>query len=105
MKSHFCMACLVLKLTGDDTNRIRGMLAPDRMQVFSVYDFMTKVCGYKDTGATARTEFKRVCSIRSESRDEILPLRYDIKFPGSRGPATPCMTTQGLLMLSKCLLG
>jgi hypothetical protein len=54
------MASLVLKLTGDDSNNIRGMLAPDGMQVFSVYDFMTIACTKNDNGGYARKSFKRL---------------------------------------------
>ena len=71
MKTSSSMANLVLKLTGDDSHRIRGMLSPDGMQVFSVYDFMTRVCGYKDSGATFRKELKMLTSDGSEYKDEI----------------------------------
>ena len=86
------MASLVLKLTGDNTNRIRGMLAPDGFQVFSVYDFTTKACGYKDTGATARKEFKRLTQEGSEYKDEIVASCHNLHFPGQRGASTPCTT-------------
>jgi hypothetical protein len=95
------MAGLVLKLTGDDTNGIRGMLAPDGMQVFSVYDFMTKACGYnsKDVGATARNEFERLISPTSDVKDEVVASCYYLKFSGSGQRETPC-TTGGRLSTS-----
>ncbi len=85
---------LVLRITGDDT--IRGMLTLDGIQVFSVYDFMTKACGYKDTGAIARKEFKRLTSDGSEHKEEIVASCHNLHFPGQRGPSTPCMTIRGL---------
>ena len=99
------MSSLVLKLTGDDTHGIRGMLAPDGMQVFSVYDYMTKACGYKDTGAAARNEFKRLTRDGSEFKDEIVASCYSLHFPGQRGPSTPCMTIRGLQRLTMILGG
>jgi hypothetical protein len=77
------MASYVLKLTGDDSQRIRGMLTPDGMQVWSVYDFMTKACGYKDQGATARKEFKRLTADESEFQNEVVALCRYLKFPGN----------------------
>lgn len=100
------MASLVLKLTGDGTNRVRGMIAPNNdMQVFSVYDFMTKACGYKDIGATARKEFKRLTMDGSEYKDEIVASCHNLHFPGQRGPSTPCMTIRGLQRLLMILGG
>jgi hypothetical protein len=101
------MASLVLKLTGDDANSIRGMPAPDGLQVFSVYDFMTKACGYnsKDVGATARNEFKRLISPPSEVKDEVVASCYYLKFSGSGQRETPCMTIRGLQRLLMILGG
>jgi hypothetical protein len=99
------MASLVLKLTGDDTNKIRGMLAPDGMQVFSVYDFMTIACGYTNSGATARNEFKRMVKDGSEYKTEIVASCYNLHFPGQRGAATPSMTVRGLQRLLMILGG
>lgn len=101
------MASLVLKLTGDDTHRLRGMLAPDGMEVWSVYDFMTKACGYnsKDVGATARNEFKRLIKDGSDVKDEVVASSYYLKFPGAGQRETPCMTIRGLQRLLMILGG
>jgi hypothetical protein len=90
---------LLLKFLADNAATIRRMIAPDGLQVFSAFDVMTEYCGYKDTGGTARTEFKRVVSEHGEFRDEVLTLCKYLRFPGQRGPSTPCMTIQGLQRL------
>ena len=97
------MASLVLKLTGDNANQIRGMVSPDGMQVFSVFDFMTKVCTYPDDGNTARKTFGRLTRNESENKNEISASCHYVKFPGPGQRDTPCMNVQGLLMLLKCL--
>jgi hypothetical protein len=101
------MASLVLKLTGDDTHKIRGMLAPDGMQVFSVYDFMTIACGYKskDTGASARKEFQRLTKDGSEYQGEVMASCHYLKFTGNGQRDTPCMTVRGLQRLLMILGG
>jgi hypothetical protein len=101
------MASLVLKLTGDDTYSLRGMPAADGMQVWSVYDFMTKACRYnsKETGACARNEFKRLIKDGSDVKDEIVSSCYYLKFPGSGQRETPCMTIRGLQRLLMILGG
>lgn len=97
------MAGFVLTFTADDSFKLRNMTASDGSQVFSVYDYMTQACGYKDTGATARAEFKRVIKDGSANKEEILSICYYVKFPGPGNRNTPCMTVQGLLVLTKCL--
>ena len=101
------MANLVLKLTGDDSNKIRGMLASDGMEVWSVYDFMTKACGYnsRDAGASARNEFKRLIKDGSDVKDEVVASCYYLKFPGTGQRETPCMTIRGLQRLLMILGG
>ena len=80
---------LMLKLVGDNSTKLRGMLAPDGMQVFSVYDFMTKACGYKDTGATARKEFIRLTKDGNEFQTEVVALCHYLKFPGTVSVTLP----------------
>lgn len=98
------MTELLLKITGYDD--IRGMHAPDGLQVFSVYDFMTKACAYKskDLNASARNEFKRLISDDSEFKHEIEALSYYLQFPGQKRE-TPCMTVRGLQRLLMILGG
>ena len=101
------MASLVLKLTDDGSHKIRGMLAPDGVQVFSVYDFMTKACAYnsKDSGASARNEFKRLIGPLSEVKTEVVEACYYLKFAGPGQRDTPCMTIRGLQRLLLILGG
>ncbi len=68
---------------------VRGMIGPNGMQVFSVYDFISIACGYKDTGATARKMFKRLTSDDSEYLEETVASCHSLRFPGQRGPGTP----------------
>ena len=98
------MSSLLLKLVDRaEGSSARGMVTPDGKQVFSVYDFMTSACGYGNSGGSARSEFKRLIGDGSEYKNEVLASCYSLHFPGQRGPATPCMTVEGLLILLKCL--
>lgn len=100
------MSALVLKLIDSDSGTsIRGMIGPNGVQYFSVYDFMTKACSYHDTGAIARKEFKRLTTDGSEHKQEIVALCHSLHFPGQRGPGTPCMTIRGLHRLLMILGG
>lgn len=99
------MANLVLKLTGDDTNKIRGTLASDGMEVWSVYDFISKACGYHDTGNAARRDFSRLIKDGSEHKTEVASLCRYLKFPGAGQRETPCMTVRGLQRLLMILGG
>jgi len=96
------MSSLLLKLADGEGQSIRGK-EHEGAQWFSVYDFMTKACAYKDTGAAARNEFKRLTSNGSEYKNELDTLYVHLKFPGAGQRDTPCMTMQGLLVLLKSL--
>ena len=92
------MTELSLKLFGNDSCKLRGILDSDE-EVFSTYDFITTMCEYKDDGGGARKEFKRLTRDGSEFKDEITSqLRY-VRFPNQRGPLTPAMTIGGLSSL------
>jgi hypothetical protein len=74
---------LMLKLVGDDSIKLRGMFAPDGMQVFSVYDFISYTCAKNDKGACARNWYKDNvkddnCTYHNEFNGHI----YSLKFPG-----------------------
>lgn len=100
------MSSLLLKLIdSDDGASVRGMIGPNGLQLFSVYDFMTKACSYRDSGATARKEFKRLTMDGSEHQAEIVASCHSLHFPGQRGPGTPCMTIRGLQRLMMILGG
>lgn len=100
------MSSLVLKLLDKaGGSSVRGMLGQDGIQAFSVYDFMTIACGYGNSGATARNEFKRLTSEGSEFKNEVVALCYYLKFPGSGQRETPCMTIRGLQRLLMILGG
>jgi hypothetical protein len=98
------MSSLLLKLADGEGQSIRGK-EHDGAQWFSVYDFMTKACAYKDSGATARKEFKRLTSEGGEYREEIVAACHSFTFLGQRGPGTPCMTIRGLQRLLMILGG
>lgn len=102
------MSTLLLKLIDGDTgssSRIRGLTAPCGGQYFSVYDFMTVVCGYKDAGNSARKEFKRLTQDGSEFQNEVAASCRYLKFPGSGQRDTPCMTIRALQRLLMILGG
>jgi hypothetical protein len=78
------MASLVLKLTGDDAHKIRGKLAPDGMQVFSVFDFITIACIKNDKGAFARKWYgDNIKNEDSEYYDEFDGQIHTLKFTGN----------------------
>ncbi len=78
------MASLVLKLTGDDNHKLRGMLAPNGMQVFSVYDFMTVACCKNDKGAFARKWYgENIKDEGSGFHAEFADHTHSLKFPGN----------------------
>ncbi len=62
------MSSLLLRLADGEGQSIRGK-EHEGAQWFSVYDFMTKACAYKDTGASASKEFKRLTSEGGEFRE------------------------------------
>lgn len=100
------MSSLLLKLVDRaEGSSVRGMVGPDGMQVFSVYDFMTNACGYKDTGATARKEFQRLIGNGSEHQNAVVASCHYCKFSGARQRDTPCMTIRGLQRLLMILGG
>ena len=97
---------IVLKLTGDEKNNIRGMrMDNDGEYVFSVYDFMTKAFAYKEGSSTARNEYTRLTKEGSPHRDEFVAAATTFKFPGGGQRFTPVMTVKGLLMLLNILDG
>jgi hypothetical protein len=74
---------LNLKLFGDNNTKLRGMIAPDGLQVFSVYDFMTKTCGKNDKGAYARKWFAdHVKDEKSDYHNEFTGHIYSLQFSG-----------------------
>jgi len=78
------MAELVLRLTSDDFNKIRGKFATDvMMQVWSVYDFMTKACNYSEDGNTARVTFGRLIKDGGAYTDEIKAMTYYHQLQGN----------------------
>lgn len=98
------MISLVLKLINTaDGSSVRAMIGPNGLHLFSVYDFMTISCCYGNSGASARTEFKRMIKEGGRFKDQILALCTKMKFPGKGQRETPCMTVEGLLVLSHCL--
>jgi hypothetical protein len=85
------MASLVLKLTSDGANDIRGDIFPDGMQVYSAFDFLTKALAKKDKGAYARKWFgDNVRDESSEFYNEFVGQTYSVQFPGKFVPKTCC---------------
>jgi hypothetical protein len=100
------MSSLVLKLIDSAEGfSVRGVVTPEGFQFFSVFDFMTTACGYKDTGASARKEYIRLTSDGSEYKDEVVASCRYLKFPGRGQRETPCMTIRGLQRLLMILGG
>ena len=96
---------VLLRLTEDAGCSIRGTRMDDGEYWYSVFDFMSRACAYKDTGSSARREFGRLTKDGSEYKDEIAALCRSIHFPGQRGPSTYAMTIRGLQRLLLILGG
>ena len=90
------MTSLVLKLVDRaEGSSVRGMIGPDGLQVFSVYDFISIACGYKDTGATARKVFKRLTSDGSEYMEETVSALPQFTLPWAERARHPLHDYQG----------
>ena len=100
------MSSLVLKLINNGEDFIvRGKMDEEGIQLFSVFDFITVSCGYKDSGATARKEFVRLIREGSEYAEEVVASCRYLKFNGKGQRDTPCMTIRGLQRLLMILGG
>jgi hypothetical protein len=97
------LAMLLLKLTSNAS--LRGMVSPDGLQVFSVYDFITLACQKTDTGVYARKTYSNLIKEGCEFRDEVVKNVHNLKFPGSGQRDTPTMTIRGLQRLLMMLGG
>ena len=97
------MATLMLKLTSSAS--LRGMVSPDGMHVYAVYDFICLATQRAPTSSYGRVTYGRLISDTSEFKDEIVPLCNNLHFPGGRGAATPTMTIRGLQRLLMILGG
>lgn len=93
------MSALALSLTGLQESAIRGTVSSDGVHVFSLIEFITKVCQYKDAGNCARKEFKRLIDDGSEFHAEVMGLVRHHKFPGTGQRSTPVMALRGLQRL------
>ena len=77
------MVSLALKLTGDDAHKIRGMLAPEGIQMFSVYDFITITCTKNDKGVFARKWYgKNIHKQNADFHDEFVGHVLSLKYTG-----------------------
>jgi hypothetical protein len=83
----------------DVSNNIRWGRMDDGEYRFSVFDFMTRACDYKDNGAAAKTELARLMREGSEFKDDIESVIHYHKFPGTGQRMTPVMRLRGLQTL------
>lgn len=93
----------MLQLTSNAS--LRGMISPDGMQVFSVYDFICVACQKPTSSNYGRLVYSRLISDGSEYRDEVVASCYNLQFPGSGQRVTPTMTIRGLQRLLMILGG
>jgi hypothetical protein len=74
---------LMLRILGDDNHKIRGTVAPDSFQVYSVFDILTLGLAKTDKGAYARKFFgTQVKEPTSEYFQEFDGHIYSHQFPG-----------------------
>ena len=97
------MTTLMLQLTSDAS--LRGMITPDGMQVFSVYDFICLAAQKATSSNYGRVTYSRLISDGSEFKDELVTSCYNLKFPGAGQRETPTMTIRGLQRLLMILGG
>ena len=90
---------LILKLVAGNGHTIRGVVAPDGTQRFSVYDFINKSCGKSEDSSYGNTTFFRLTGDKSTYKNELLSLTQPMKFEGSGQRETPTMTLNGLQRL------
>ena len=91
------MSTLLLKLTSNAS--VRGTVAPDGSQRFSVYDFICVACQKPTSSNYGRVTYSRLISDDSEFKDEVGLACYNLKFAGSGQRETPTMTLRGLQRL------
>ena len=111
------MSSVLLELSiGSSNHRVRGMVAPDGTERFSVYDVLTKIiCDIEDinehkknsASARARQYYSSLVSEASKYRDKILSDVVYLKFTslGQGQRDTPTMTVAGLHSLVSRLGG
>ena len=99
------MSVLTLCLTSDDARSVRGMVGPDGVERWSVYDFINAVCGKEAGNTYANTVFCRLVKDGSEHKMEVTSSCSDLKFPGRGQRDTPTMTLRGLQRLLMILGG
>ena len=91
---------LLFKITSDGS--LRGCTTTDKGDLFSVYDFITKVCKKTDSGAYARQQWLRMQKPsfeHSESMRTLVTLCHNLVLTGSGGRTTPCTDIRGLQRL------
>jgi hypothetical protein len=98
------MSSLLLKLADGEGQSIRGK-EHEGAQWFSVYDFMSIVCGKVGKLSYAKTTFSRLVQDGSEYKNEVDTLCVYLKFSGTGQRETPCMTIRGLQRLLMILGG
>ena len=97
------MPNLLLKLTSSAS--LRGMVSPDGLQVFYIYDFICLSAQKATTSSYGRLTYGRLISDASEFKDEVTALCHSSKFPGGGQRDTPTATVIGLLKLLSILGG
>ena len=97
------MPNLLLKLTSSAS--LRGMVSPDGLQVFSIYDFICLSTQKATTSSYGRVTYGRLISDASEFKDEVVTASHNLKFPGAGQRDTPTMTIRGLQRLLMILGG
>ena len=96
---------LLFKITSDGS--LRGCMTTDKGDVFSIYDFITKVCKKTDGGAYARQQWlcmQKPSYEHSKAVRTLMTLCHNLVLTGSGGRTTPCTDIRGLqrlLMMQK----
>jgi hypothetical protein len=96
------MYSFLLKFTDGEDRAVRGMEHEGNLQI-SVFDYINRGCAKQATASYGRNTFNRLRRDGAKYKDRLEKLYIYLKFPGQGNRKTPCMTLQGLLVLTDML--
>jgi len=96
------MESFLLKLLEGEGRVVRGMEHEGNLQI-SVFDYINRGCAKQATSSYGNTTFHRLLRNGGKYKDILEKLYIYLRFPGQGNHRTPCMTLQGLLVLTDIL--
>jgi hypothetical protein len=96
------MESFLLKLLEGEGKAVRGTEHEGNLQI-SVFDYINRGCARQATSTYGNTTFHRLLQDSSKDKHRLEKLYIYLQFPGKGQRKTPCMTLQGLLVLTDIL--